>query len=278
MTWHPTTDALEAYVQGTTSVSQLWSIEAHVTRCEQCHRDVASLLGDTERLETIWQAVVDQVDAPQPRVFERFLILIGVPGHIARLLGATPSLTVPWLLAVVVVLGFGLSMAWASAGGTPTEAQVGLFVFLVLAPLVPLAGVAVAFGPIVDPAYEIAVASPFHGFRLLLVRTVAVVATSFVLALPLALLLPDAGWMTVAWILPGLALASVALAASTFVTPLAAVVVSSVVWLVGVSVVEAGPETLVAFGWTGQLVFIALLALAVLVLLMRRDTFEIGKR
>lgn len=278
MTWHPPIDALTAYVSGAVSVAQVWSVEAHVTGCDECHRTVAALLDDPVRLAAVWDVVVDRVDAPRPRVFERFLVLIGVPEYLARLLGATPSLTVPWLLAVVAVLGFGLSMAWASAGGTPMEAQAGLFVFLVLAPLVPLAGVAVAFGPVVDPAYEVAVASPFHGFRLLLVRTVAVVTSSFVLALPLALLLPDAGWMAAAWILPGLALASVALAASTFVEPLAAVAASSVVWLVGVAAVEAGPQALVAFGWVGQFVFAVMLAIATLVLVARRESFEVGKR
>jgi len=278
MTWHPPADALTAYVSGAVSVSQVWSIEAHVTGCDECLRTVGALLDDPDRLAAVWDVVVDRVDAPKPRVFERFLVLVGVPEYLARLLGATPSLTVPWLLAVVAVLGFGLSMAWAAAGGPPTEARAGLFVFLVLAPVIPLAGVAVAFGPVVDPAHEVAVASPFHGFRLLLVRTVAVVASSFALALPLALLLPNAGWMAAAWILPGLALASVALAASTFVTPLAAVVTSSVVWLVGVAAIEAGPRTLVAFDWSEQIVFAVMLAIATLVLLARRDSFDIEKR
>ncbi len=278
MTWHPPVDTLTAYVSGAVPVSQVWSIEAHVTGCDGCRQTVGTLFDDPDRLAVAWGAVVDRVDTPKPRVFERFLVLVGVPEYLARLLGATPSLTVPWLLAVVAVLGFGLSMAWASAGGTPMEAQAGLLVFLVLAPLVPLAGVAVVFGPVVDPAHEIAVASPFHGFRLLLVRTVAVVTASFVVALPLALLLPDAGWMAVAWILPGLALASVALAASTFVEPLAAVAASSVVWLVGVAAVEAGPRALVAFSWTGQLVFVVMLVIAVAVLLVRRESFEVGKR
>lgn len=278
MTWHPSADALDVYVSGAVPVSQVWSIEAHVTSCEQCRLVAGSQLGDASRLDAIWDEVVDRVDAPKPRMFERLLLLVGVPGHLTRLLGATPSLTVPWLLAVLAVFGFGVGMAWASTGGTPMEAQAGLFVFLVLTPLVPLAGVAVAFGPIVDPAYEIATASPFHGFRLLLVRTVAVVVTSFAMALPLALLLPDAGWMAAAWILPGLALAGVALALSTFVPPLAAVVTSSVVWLVGVAAVEVGPRTLVAFGWTGQLVFAVMLAIAMSVLLVRRDSFDLGKR
>ena len=225
MTWHPAVEALEAYVSGEVPVSQVWSIEAHVAGCELCHRAIDSRFGDPARLEAIWAGVVEGVDAPRPRLIERMLVGVGVPEYLARLLGATPSLTVPWLLAVVAVLGFGLVMAWNSAGDSPTDARAGLFAFLLLAPLVPVAGVAVAFGPVADPAHEIAVASPFHGFRLLLIRTVAVVATSTGLALVMALLLPEAGLMAVAWIVPGLALAGVALAMSTVVSPVVAGVV-----------------------------------------------------
>jgi hypothetical protein len=130
----------------------------------------------------------------------------------------------------------------------------------------------------VDPAYEVAVASPFHGFRLLLIRTVAVVATSTTVALALALLLPNAGVMAAAWILPSLALASAALAASTFVSPLVAAGGCALVWLVGVTVIEVGPRTLVAFDSTGQLLFAVALATAVILVVLRRESFEIGRR
>lgn len=276
MTWHPPSEVLEAYGSGRLSASQVWSVEAHVTGCQQCHQALGSQLGDPERLEAIWDGVIDRIDAPRPRLIERFLVAVGVPEHLARLLGATPSLTVPWLVAVAAVLGFGLVMAWNSAGGSPLDARAGLFVFLLVAPLVPLAGVAVAFGPVVDPAYEVAVATPFHGFRLLLIRTVAVVSTSMAMALVAALALPGAGLMTAAWIVPSLALAGVALALSTFISPLIAGALSSMLWIVTVSLAEAGPNTLVAFGWGGQLVAVAVLSAAAVLVLLRRDAFEIG--
>lgn len=278
MTWHPPAEELEAYVSGRLSAMRVWSVEAHVTECGVCRRDAGSLLGESGRLEGIWDATIERIDAPRLRLVERFLVGVGVPDHVARLLGATPSLTVPWFVAVAGVLGLGLAMAWSAAAGPPLVARSGLFPFLVLAPLAPVAGVAVAFGPIADPAYEVAVASPFHGFRLLLIRTVAVLATSMMVALGMAVLLPAAGLLAAAWILPGLALASVTLAASTFTTPSVAGVVSSVLWLAGVAAAEAGPKTLVAFGWTGQLVFAVMLAIAVSVLLVRRDSFDLGKR
>lgn len=278
MTWHPPTEALKAYVSGRLPAMHVWSVESHVTQCGQCRRDAGSLLDGSVRLEKIWDAAIERIDAPRPRSVERLLVRVGVPDHVARLLAATPSLTVPWLLAVVGVLGFGLAMAWSAAGGPPPVARAGLFPFLVLAPLVPVVGVAVAFGPVVDPAYEVAVASPFHGFRLLLIRTMAVLGISMAVALGLAVLLPAAGLLAAAWILPGLALASLTLAASTFVTPSVAGITSSGLWLVGVAAVEAGPETLVAFGWTGQFVFATMLAVTTSVVLVRRESFDFGKR
>lgn len=276
MTWHPSPELLSAYREGQLLVAQAWSIEAHARQCDTCRQRAMS--EESDRLEAIWQDTVDEIDAPRSGLIERGLAALGMPEYLARLLAATPSLTMPWLLAVFAVLGFGLAMAWGSAGEPLPAARAGLLPFLMLAPLVPVAGVAVAFGPMVDPAYEVAMASPFHGFRLLLLRTVAVVATSMAMALGLALLLPNASLLAAAWILPGLALAAVALAASTFMSPLTAGVGSAGVWLGGVAAIEAGPDTLVTFGWAGQLLFAVLFAAAALVLGARRDSFDVAER
>ena len=274
MTWHPSSDQLVAYRDGGSSATQAWSIESHVAACPDCRGTVD--VTDPDRLETIWEAALDEIDAPHLRLIERGLTAVGVPEHLARLLGATPSLTLPWLVAVFAVLGFGLAMVWNSSTGLHGFRQ-GLFLFLLVAPVVPVVGVAAAFGPAMDPAHEVAVASPFHGFRLLMIRTVAVVASSMTVALGLSLFLPDAGLMAAAWILPGLALPAVTLAASTFVTPLVAAGGATVLWLVGVTAAEAGPSVLVAFRWTGQLVFALVLVTAIAVVTVRRDRFEVAE-
>ena len=49
-----------------------------------------------------------------------------------------------------------------------------------MAPLLVLAGVAAAFLPMFDPAYRLAVAAPFSGFTLLLVRAVCALAAALV--------------------------------------------------------------------------------------------------
>jgi len=277
MTWHPGDEALAAYAEGTLSTSQAWSVEAHVAECAEC-RATATGRVDTGRLEAIWDSTVDEIDAPRRRVIERVMVALGVPDHLARLLGATPSLTVPWLAAVVLVLGFGLAMAWSSAGEPFVDAREALLPFLLVAPLVPVAGVAAAFSRVLDPAYEIAAASPLHSFRLLLIRTVAVVATSMVPALVMALLLPHAGLLALAWILPALALAGAALVAGTILPPIVAGASLGLAWVMGVLGVEIGPRALVAFGWTTQLLAAVVLAVSAAVMLQRRDLFEIGRR
>lgn len=276
MTWHLTSDWVEAYASGGLSLQQVWSVEAHIDQCGECRSAVSSSYGDESRLEAIWIATIEQVDVPRSRMIERVLTFVGVPDHVTRLLVATPSLTTPWLLAVAGVLGFGLAMAWGSAGDSQTAARTGLLPFLLLAPLVPLAGVATAFGPGVDPTYEVASAAPFYGFRLLLIRTVAVVATSLAVAVGFALLLPNAGLLAAAWILPSIMLAVTALAIGTFTPLLTASGISAVLWLVGVTTLEAGPRDLVAFGWVGQLLFFTVLAASTIVLLIRREVFEKG--
>jgi hypothetical protein len=95
----------------------------------------------------------------------------------------------------------------------------GLGFFLLVAPLVPVAGVAFAYGPDVDPSYEAAAATPYPAVRLLLLRTGAVLATSLPMVLAAALLLPVLSWTVVAWLVPALAFTAVMLAGSTWTRP-----------------------------------------------------------
>ena len=140
-----------------------------------------------------------------PRRGRGRLVRLGVPEHLARLLGATPALRASWLLGCALVLAFA---AWAA-----TRRADGLVVFLMLAPLLPVAGVAAAFGPDVDPSYEIGLAAPMRSFGLLLLRALAVLVTTTVMAGIAALALPGLQPSAAAWLLPslGLTLASIAL-------------------------------------------------------------------
>ena len=81
----------------------------------------------------------------------------------ARLLAATPSLSASWLGSVAAAA----FLAALAADSSPRA----LFAFLTVAPMLPVAGVAAAYGRDADPAHEIAVASPYSMLRLLLLRS-----------------------------------------------------------------------------------------------------------
>ena len=99
-----------------------------------------------------------------------------------------------------------------------------------MAPLLVLAGVAAAFLPMFDPAYRLAVAAPFSGFTLLLVRTVSALAAALVPVVGAAFVVPGPGWLPAALLLPSLALCAFALAAATVVDPRAAAVTAGALW------------------------------------------------
>ena len=198
---------------------------------------------------------------------ERLLRSAGVAPHTARLLAATPSLTLSWLGAVATVLAFSVIAAHVDPRGYS--------LFLALVPLVPLAGVAVAFGPGVDPTYEIGLAAPMRSLHLLLVRSLAVLATSALLAALGALALPGIGFETVAWLLPALALSALVVALGTRFDPVrsAAGVAAAWIALVGVSA-AATDDRLAAFREPAQVCFALAFAAAAAVIVLRRSTFE----
>ena len=116
----------------------------------------------------------------------RLLCRCGVPDHLLRLLAATPSLRRSWLLSVAGVLAVvageaaAVRYGWVGNGGHLRPAGYPgpdvLVPFLLVAPLLVLAGVAAAFLPMFDPASQLAAAAPFSGFTLLLIRSVSALA------------------------------------------------------------------------------------------------------
>ncbi|WP_406497359.1 zf-HC2 domain-containing protein [Streptomyces sp. NBC_00846] len=132
-----------------------------------------------------------------------------------RLLWAAgPALRGAWLLALVLVAVGSLALAYGAGLGTATRP-----LLLVIAPVLPLAGVVVSYGRHSDPMHEIVAATPSGGLRLLLTRTAAVLGASIpTLTLAGAALPPSAGGPgPAAWLLPGLAMTLAALALGSYV-------------------------------------------------------------
>ena len=266
MTWHVPSEELARYAAGTADQVQAYSVEAHLPACARCREEIAALV-DPELVARSWEAIELRLDAPRRGPVEAGLVRAGVPEHLARLLSCTPSLRLSWLLACAVVLLFGV---WAAS-----EHVQGEYWFLVLAPLLPLAGITAAYGPDVDPTYEIGLAAPLQSTRLLLIRALAVLVTTSTMAAATALAIDGLQWSAAAWLLPSLALTLSSLALSTRMSPNGACGLLATVWTVGASAGWIWSRVpLDVFGTGGQLTFALVATVAALVLARNADGFE----
>jgi hypothetical protein len=266
MTWHVPPDLLARYAGGDVDQAQAYSVEAHLPACSQCREEVAALVDD-DLLTRSWESIELRLDAPRRGPVEAGLTLLRVPAHIARLLGATPALRLSWLLACAAVLGFAV---WAAS-----EHVHGEYWFLVLAPLLPLAGVAAAYGPDVDPTYEVGLAAPTDSSGLLLIRALAVLVATSAMAAVAAVALDGPQWSAAAWLMPSLGLTLSSLALSTRFSPGAACGSLAALWMVAAGAGwRSVPDPLTFFGTGGQVAFALVAAVAALVLAHNADGFE----
>ncbi|MEU2909702.1 zf-HC2 domain-containing protein [Streptomyces massasporeus] len=272
MSWHVPEEDLRAYVRGELAAPALWSADAHLTSCARCRGGLAEA-GDPAVLDAGWERLDAELDAPRAGLLERLLVRIGVAGHTARLLAATPVLRGSWLGAVVLVLLLSVGAGHAVRGGEfPT-------LFLALAPLLPLAGVALSYGPALDPTYEMTVVAPTHGFRLLMIRTVAVLAVVLGLNGLATLALPAYGLRGLAWLLPALALTATGLALTPRLGPVLAPSLVGGAWvglLLTADALRTGADVpLAPFTVAGQGVAAGVAALAAGLLFLLRDRFDL---
>lgn len=270
-TWHADAASLRRYAEGTLGASASASVEAHLLACGPCRAGLSPASPPT-RLDAIWAKVEQTVDDPKRGPVERLLVVLHVPDHTARLVAATPSLRSAWLLSVTAALVFAAAAAQASPRG--------VLLFLVLAPALPVLGVAAAYSRDGDPTYDVAQAAPYPAFRLLLLRTTAVLVSTVTLAGLAALLLPAAPGLAAAWLLPALALTTVTLALSARVPMAVAAAAVVALWLGAVfATVRASDSTYAAFGLGGQLVCLAATALSLALISgrHRRSAFDLRR-
>ena len=130
--------------------------------------------------------------------------LLRSPG-LARALVTTPSLLLPWIIASAVVLIAG---AAATVGtGRPWVA--------LLAPAVAAAGIAYAYGPGIDPAWELSRSMAVSDRMVLLVRALAVFALDAGLGVAASAASGTAVSITFGWLVPMTAMCALALATAT---------------------------------------------------------------
>ena len=141
----------------------------------------------------------------RPGVVERAARrLLRSPG-LARALVTTPSLLLPWLIASAVVLAAGAGVTLGT--GKPLVA--------LLAPAVAASGIAYAYGPGVDPAWELSRSMAVSDRMVLLVRALAVFAVDATLGLAASGASGAALGITFGWLVPMTAVCALALAAAT---------------------------------------------------------------
>ncbi|GAA2250889.1 zf-HC2 domain-containing protein [Streptomyces amakusaensis] len=266
-TSHASVRLIEGYARGGTglAVDEVWALEAHLEGCRAC-RDRLSAAVTAEApavaalTEAVWSDLEHQLASavPAPAPARRLR---------ARLSAWTTPAMTPWLAMVLAVTLLALLLDLAG----PVSGQVSLV--LLLAPVLPVCGVAASWSRGLDPAYELTAATPRAGLQLVLRRT----ASALAVVIPALL---AGGWATgvtaVQWLLPCLAFTSLTLALGGVIGVSRAAVALVAAWAaVVVAPTLATSRTAVTLQTDGLPVWGLLLALGVGVVIARRGAYTV---
>jgi hypothetical protein len=197
-------------------------------------------------LTRVWIGVAAQVWHRRPGPLERLATrLLRSPG-LARALVITPSLLLGWVVATGVVLAAGIAATRGT--GTPYVA--------LLAPAVAAAGIAYAYGPGIDPAWELSCSMAVSERMVLLVRALAVFALNAGLGIVASAASGAAAAVTFGWLIPMTAVSALALAVATVARSANAGVAAGLAgWLITVLAVQAASGQFTTAVTSSALVF-----------------------
>jgi hypothetical protein len=251
--WHADAELLAEYAGGRLDLARAASVEQHLLGCGRCRAGVAAV-ADRPLLDRVWRDTVDVLDRPPPSLGERVLTALGLAPPAARLASKASTAHRAWLWACALLAVF--AFAAPSTGGWL------IMWFLVLAPLVPVTGVALAYGPDTDPMHEVVVAAPYSRLRLILLRSLLVVPVTGALVLVTGLTVPGGPRTSALWLLPGLALSALTLAFEERLGALPVAAALSLGWIGFAVAARVGTgSVLTAYGAVVQVVcLIAVLA------------------
>ncbi len=179
-----------------------------VPRVDSCAGPPAQLNPEVQavNLNRVWANVAAEVWARPVGWLERGLgSILHSPG-LARALLTTPSLALSWILASAIVLAVGVIFTYQS--DLPWVA--------LLAPAVAGIGIAYAYGPGIDPAWELSETMAVSGRMVFLARVVAVFSVNAILGMGAALFSAQALAMTFSWLVPMTTVSALALAVATW--------------------------------------------------------------
>lgn len=260
-TWHVDDVALDAWTAGASGPVVAASVEQHLLTCADCRRRVvpaaAPVLPD---LDAVWGRVQDELELPRPTLLERALSRLSLPADDARLIAAAPALRSAWLAALALAVLFPVA-AHAWSGSRLAD------LFLLLAPLVPVAGVALSYSEHVDAALEQEAAAPYSTLRLVLLRSLAVLVVSVPLLLVAGTVLP--GSVTYLWLLPALGFTACVLALSTWMEPTRPAAAVALLWVAVVGRASYIGNTDVLLTDALLVLYLAATAAGLLVLVLR---------
>ncbi|MFI8194754.1 zf-HC2 domain-containing protein [Streptomyces sp. NPDC085946] len=268
---HASKRIIDGYARGDTDIAtdEVWALEAHLETCRVCRDRLSATVAVraptvVTLIDTVWSDLGAQL-AVATTIRRRCWL-----PRLARWL--TPAM-VPWLAMVVSVTLLALLLDLAGTGAGFGSGEVSLT--LLLAPVLPVFGVAASWSRGLDPAYELTTSAPRAGLYLVLRRTVSVLAV-VVPALFLGGYVAGVPGMTaVLWLLPCLVFTSTTLALGGVIGVTRAAVVLVTVWVaVVVAPTLAASHTTFALQTGGLPVWALILALSTGVVLARKGAYS----
>ncbi|WP_221349622.1 zf-HC2 domain-containing protein [Streptomyces beigongshangae] len=271
---HVAARLIDDYAHGGPDIAadELWALEAHLEVCRDCRARLSAAVAArapavTALVDTVWTGLEPRLAATAglPRRRRR-------PAWLSAWL--TPT-TVPWLAMVmsVTLLALLLDLAGPGTGYGSGPGEVPLL--LLLAPVLPVLGVAASWSRGLDPAYELTVSTPRAGLPLVLRRTASVLAVVVPVLLAGGRL---TGTTAAQWLLPCLALTSATLALGAVIGVTRAAVALVTLWAaVVLAPALATSRTPLVLHTHGLPVWGLILALATGVVIARRGAYaELG--
>jgi hypothetical protein len=265
---HASTQLISRYVLGDADIpgDELFALESHLESCAVCRGRLAEVVAErTPAVESLLQSVWSELEpaslastpVPTGRRWSRWLST-----------WASPAM-MPWL-GMVLLVAFA---AFLLGQVYPT----GSAAVLLVAPLLPLLGVAASWSRSLDPAYELVMATPRAGLYLVLRRTLAVLLV--VIPVLLVIGLPTHASPGL-WLLPCLAFTAGTLALGGVIGVGRAAAVLAVLWTGFVIAPSVASERLsIVLDPRALPVWGAVLAVAAVVVVARSRAFtRLGSR